>query len=376
MRRLWYHGKVDTMVPGKDRQQAIGVEDGTIVFVGSDRDALALPWDEKTDLEGRQVLPGFHDTHMHLLLYALFQDSLPLAGVPSIQEMIRRGRDKLAQTGASYLLGMGWNQETLAEERMPTRADLDQISREVPVCLLRCCAHVAACNTPMLERLKTLTGVEESVLEKVDFDQGLLREEAMRLYMQVVPPLSDEEAKSLIRRGQADANAKGLTCVHSDDLQVLPGMDPVRLVRLFREMEQDGELTLRVYEQCLLAPSDFERFLSVRSDPQDRESLFRTGPRKLLQDGSLGARTALLREGYAQTTRSGRAWPSTRPTSWSSWWRPPTQPGWTWPSTLSGTGLWSSCARRWKRSRPGTPGLRPATGQSTPRSPMPLCWRG
>lgn len=298
MRRLWYHGKVDTMVPGKDRQEAIGLEDGTIVFVGSDRDALALPWDEKTDLEGRQVLPGFHDTHMHLLLYALFQDSLPLAGVPSIQEMIRRGRDKLAQTGASYLLGMGWNQETLAEERMPTRADLDQISREVPVCLLRCCAHVAACNTPMLERLKTLTGVEESVLEKVDFEQGLLREEAMRLYMQVVPPLSDEEVKALIRRGQADANAKGLTCVHSNDLQVLPGMDPVRLVCLFREMEQDGELTLRVYEQCLLAPWDFERFLSVRSDPQDRESLFRTGPRKLLQDGSLGARTALLREGY------------------------------------------------------------------------------
>ena len=47
------------------------------------------------------------------------------------------------------------------------------------------------------------------------------------------------------------------------------------------------------------SPSDFERFLPFRSDPQDRESLFRTGPRKLLQDGSLGARTALLREGYA-----------------------------------------------------------------------------
>ena len=121
----------------------------------------------------------------------------------------------------------------------------------------------------------------------------------MRLYMQVVPPLSDEEVKDLIRKGQADANTKGLTCVHSDDLQVLPGMDPVRLVRLFREMEQDGELTLRVYEQCLLAPSDFERFLPFRSDPQERKSLFRTGPRKLLQDGSLGARTALLREGYA-----------------------------------------------------------------------------
>lgn len=298
MRRLWYHGKVDTMVPGQKRQQAIGVEDGTIVFVGSDRDALALPWDEKTDLHGRQVLPGFTDTHMHLLLYALFRDSLPLAGVPSIEAMIERGRAKLAETGASYLLGMGWNQETLAEARMPTRADLDQISREIPVCLLRTCAHVAACNTPMLERLKGLHGVEAAVRENIDFDQGLLREEAMRLYMQVVPPLSDEAVKDLIRKGQADANAKGLTCVHSDDLQVLPGMDPVRLTNLFREMERDGELTLRVYEQCLLSPEDFERFLSVRSNPDDRTSLFRTGPRKLLQDGSLGARTALLRDGY------------------------------------------------------------------------------
>lgn len=298
MRRLWYHGKVDTMVPGQPRQEAVGVENGTIVFVGSDRDALALPWDEKHDLNGRQVLPGFNDTHMHLLLYALFRDSLPLTGVSSIRDIIAQGRARLAKTGAPYLLGMGWNQETLAEGRMPTRADLDQISREVPVCLLRCCAHVAACNTPMLERLKTLTGVEAQVLDQVDFDQGLLREEAMRLYMQVVPPLSDGQVKDLIRKGQADANAKGLTCVHSDDLQVLPGMDPIRLTKLFREMERDGELTLRIYEQCLLSSENFERFLPHRSPMDDRISLFRTGPRKLLQDGSLGARTALLRDGY------------------------------------------------------------------------------
>lgn len=298
MRRLWYHGKVDTMVPGEARQQAIGLEDGTIVFVGSDQEALELPWDEKHDLESRQVLPGFSDTHMHLLLYALFRDSLPLAGVPSIEAIVERGRARLARTGAPYLLGMGWNQETLTEGRMPNRADLDRISQDVPVCLLRTCAHVAACNTPMLERLKALPHVEPQVLAQIDFEAGLLREEAMRLYMQVVPPLSDDQVKDLIRKGQADANAKGLTCVHSDDLQVLPGMDPIRLINLFREMERDGELTLRVYEQCLLSRSDFGRFLPLRSPLDDRTSLFRTGPRKLLQDGSLGARTALLQDGY------------------------------------------------------------------------------
>ncbi len=89
MRRLWYHGKVDTMVPGQARQQAVGIQDGTIVFVGSDQEALAQSWDEKIDLEERQVLPGFNDTHMHLLHFALFQQGLPLWGVDSIETMVR-----------------------------------------------------------------------------------------------------------------------------------------------------------------------------------------------------------------------------------------------------------------------------------------------
>ena len=55
-------------------------------------------------------------------------------------------------------------------------------------------------------------------------------------------------------------------------------MDPIRLIGIFREMEADGELTVRVYEQCLVEPEDFERLQAVRSDPADRESLFRTAP--------------------------------------------------------------------------------------------------
>ena len=96
--------------------------------------------------------------------------------------MIRRGRNKLARTGASYLLGMGWNQRLWPRAHAhPGRPGSDfPGSSGMSAALLR---HMAACNTPMLERLKTLTGVEESVLEKVDFEQGLLREEAMRLYM-------------------------------------------------------------------------------------------------------------------------------------------------------------------------------------------------
>lgn len=299
MRRLWYHGKVDSMDSAMNRFQAIGAEDGRIVFLGTDQEALAQDWDRKTDLEGRQVLPGFTDTHMHLLHYAFFQKNLSLFGVDSISAMVRLGRERVDRDRPGYLLGMGWNQENMAEGRMPCREDLDQISRQIPICLLRVCAHMAVCNSVMMHRLEALQDrVPPCVWEKVDLERGLLREEAMRLYMEVIPPESDREVKEMIRRGARDLNAAGITCVHSDDLQVLSGMDPIRLVELFRELERDGELTVRIYEQCLVEPQRFEDFQAVRSPLEDRTSLFRTGPRKLLQDGSLGAKSAETIAGY------------------------------------------------------------------------------
>ena len=120
----------------------------------------------------------------------------------------------------------------------------------------------------------------------------------MRLYMEVIPPESGREIKEMIRQGAADLNAAGITCVHSDDLQVLSGTKPARLVELYRELEREKALTVRVYEQCLLEPGEFEDFQVLRSAPEDHTSLFRTGPRKLLQDGSLGAKSAEMIAGY------------------------------------------------------------------------------
>lgn len=266
--------------------------------MGSVQEALAQAWDETRDLQGAMVLPGFTDSHMHLLHYAMIQKNLSLFGVASIGEIIERGRARIERDHPSYLIGMGWNQETMAEGRLVTREDLDRISTDIPVCMLRTCLHIGACNSVMLERIRALEDVAPEVLALVDFSNGILREDAARLYMKVLPQADDAYVKELIRLGQRDLNAAGITCVNSDDLKAIAGVDPIRLIGIFREMEADGELTVRVYEQCLVEPEDFERLQAVRSDPADRESLFRTGPRKLLQDGSLGAKSAEMIDGY------------------------------------------------------------------------------
>ena len=298
MRRLWYNGTVISMDPGMTRYEAVGVEQGKIVFLGTTREALARDWDEARDLQGACVLPGFTDSHMHLLHYAWLQRNLSLFGAGSVEEVVRRCRERILRDRPAYLIAQGWNQNSMAEGRMPTRRDLDQASEEVPICALRACLHIAACNSAMLRRIRALPHLEPEVLGKVDFDRGILREEAVHLYREVVPPEDDRSVREMILLAQRDLNAAGITCVHTDDLRTIAGLDPFRLIALFREMEARGELTVRVYEQCQLSPEEFERFQAVRSDPGDRESLFRTGPRKLLQDGSLGARSAEMEGGY------------------------------------------------------------------------------
>ena len=298
MRRLWYNGKVVSMDEAMTRYEAVGTEDGKIVFLGADADALAQSWDETKDLQGAMVLPGFNDTHMHMLYYAMFQKNVALFGVDSIETIVERCRERIEKNHPDYLLGMGWNQETMKEGRMPTREDMDRISTEIPVCMLRTCAHIAACNSVMLERIRELKHVDSETISHVDFINGLLREDAARLYMEIFPKADDAYVRELIEIGQRDLNAAGITCVHSDDLKVIAGMDPVHLIELFRQMEEEGKLTVRVYEQCLVDQTDFDRLLAARSDPDDRESLFRTGPRKLLQDGSLGAKSAEMLDGY------------------------------------------------------------------------------
>ena len=298
MKRLWYNGKIVSMDSTMTRYEAMGVEDDKIVYLGSTAEARTQQWDEVRDLEGAMVLPGFNDTHIHMLYYALFQKNVSLFGSDSIETVVKRCRDQIEKTHPKYLLGWGWNHEIMAEGRMPNREDIDRISTEIPVCLLRTCGHIAACNSVMLERIRALESADPETISHVDFINGMLREDAMRLYMDVIPKADDNYVRELIEIGQRDLNAAGITCVHSDDLKVIAGVDPVHLISLFREMEAEGKLTVRVYEQCLVDQPDFDRFLAVRSDPADRESLFRTGPRKLLQDGSLGAKSAEMIDGY------------------------------------------------------------------------------
>ena len=299
-KRLWKNGVIASMDDSNTFYDAIGVQNGKIIYLSKNsEDYNNQSWDEIIDLQGHLMLPGFNDTHMHLLQYSLFYKNVSLVETKTIDEIISKCREFHEREKGQFILGFGWNNDNLQEKRMPTKEDCDKIATDVPVILLRACVHIGTCNTKMLEMIKARReNIGEELYKYVDFENGFLVEDATQLYMKLLPGLNDDYIKSLIQFGQKELNANGITCVHPEDFKSLPIPFP-QLINIYHELERDNKLSVRVYSQCQVSEKDFDTFLKLKTQSfDDHESLFRTGPIKLFTDGSLGAKTAALINGY------------------------------------------------------------------------------
>ena len=301
MRQLFYNGCISTLDDTDHFAEAVGIEDGTIVFVGTDEDAFALTWDKRQNLHGQLLLPGFVDTHLHMLHYAFVENSVKLFNCKSVEDALMLAKKRLDARDVSPLTALfcrGWNEDLFDIPRYPTREELDTLANDIPVIMVRVCGHKAVCNSYGLEKLRLLPNFSE-IEKDIDFATGVLRENAVQFFYSILDTPTQKEIESLIQFGVQRLNEKGITGIQSDDLASLPGKNWHRILQAFQSLDRKGALSLRVYEQCL-----FERFDDLKSFVAEgyrtgqRGKNFTIGPIKLLQDGSLGARTAALTQPY------------------------------------------------------------------------------
>lgn len=309
MKKVYYNGKVYT---GKlPLVSAFIVEGGQFVFTGNDTEACALAseGDERIDLSGHFVCCGFNDSHMHLLSlgHALLAARLDLH-TGSIKELVsafREFAESPENKDAKVILGRGWNQDYFADEkRLPDRYDLDRVSETRPVIAVRACGHCLTVNSKFLELL-----FPDGVLPEIDggrigvkdgMPDGLFYDNAMTLVYDRMPVPGKEDVKRMILKGQAFLNSFGVTSCQTDDLAAFEGMDYETVLEAFRELEAEGRLTVRIYEQSNFSSMEkLEDFLQKGYRTGQGSDIFRIGPLKMLGDGALGPRTALLSGPYA-----------------------------------------------------------------------------
>lgn len=303
MELLLVNGKIGVMDKENNFAEAIGIENGKISFVGSNGNAEKYlnKANKIIDLQGKLVLPGFNDSHMHLLSYGLGKKSASLEEAESIDDVVRIGKKFIMKNHIKenqWFLGRGWNQDYFYNKNLVTKDDLDKISKEHYICFTRVCGHIATVNSKALNYILNQNPNEKNN-PNIDLEKGIFKEDAIRLINNSMKGYSVKGIKEMILDASKDLLKCGITSIQSDDFEALPNTNFEDILKAFEELREEKKLKVRINQQCLLpTKKKIEKFLSLGYRSGDGDEFFRIGPLKLLLDGSLGARTAMIKDGY------------------------------------------------------------------------------
>lgn len=307
MDTIIYNGTIHTMEASLPVAEAVAIKDGIIVRVGTNEDIVKLK-KEKTkliDLQGKAVLPSFCDSHMHLLSYGYSLEKVNLYSAKCMEDLIRLGKEFLAaHPNLTWLQGRGWNTDDWEDSRFPNRYDLDKITTDIPMFYTRACAHVISVNSKALEVMGVTRNTQQIDGGTIHFDEdgeplGIFMEAARDLVYNALPKLTVEDIKRMITAGAKDALEYGITSIQSDDFEAIAAGEYQKVLDAYTQLDEDGKLPVRVFEQCLLASTDLlDKFLAEGHHTNEGTPMFRVGTLKIITDGSLGGRSAYLNAPY------------------------------------------------------------------------------
>ena len=305
MDMIFYNGLVRTLDGVRPLCGGVIVKNGVIAALLSELEAAELakrlPEARTVDMEGGLLLPGFTDSHLHLLEYGKNKRNVDLSAADSLEALIRLCKDA-DRGGKGWLLGVGFDHQRWQRKALPTRVELDRISRERPLAVRRVCYHLSVVNSRGVERLMECG----AALSEEERSTGLLKEQRQEWISASCGLPAKAELKDLIVSACADAAAKGLTQVHTDDFEAFSGGREA-VIAAYRELAQAELLPVRIYQQCLLSTEEkLHSFLEQGYRSGQRTGFYELGPLKLLADGSLGAKTAALRGRYRDGTGRGQ----------------------------------------------------------------------
>lgn len=288
-------GKVLTMNPLHPSAEAVAVKAGRIIKVGTNNE-IAQVTGKNTKiihLNGKTVLPGLIDTHIHVGDFARFLLWMDLTQVRSIKEMQTLLKERLRKTAkGKWVVGRGWDHNCFAEKRLPTRFDLDAVSPENPVIFYYAAGPVCVVNSKALQLAGISKHTRAPLGGSIDKDAetgeptGILRDTATDLAWNKVPEPTAEELVEAAAMACEKIAAAGITSIHwlatsQADLLIL------------RSLSKAKKLPLRVY---MVIPLSFLSSLGSL-DGLDRE-VARVGGVEVSLDGYLAMRTAALSKPY------------------------------------------------------------------------------
>lgn len=294
--RILYNGNILTQNERQPRVNALAISGGRIAAAGSDDDVLPLAGagTKRENLNGRHILPGLTDAHIHFEWLSRSLQAVDLQDVASYSEAVNRIAERAARTvPGEWITGRGWSQDLWAGGAFPTAADIDQVTGDKPAYFAARSGHAAWVNSAALRRAGITVSAPDPdgghiVRDASGQPTGILLETAMYLVAQHIPVPTTEELASMMEHAQSLVLASGLTGLHD--------FDNPSCLKALQVLRERGKLALRVVKQINKAWLPHALEIGIRWGFGD--DWLRFGGLKLFADGALGPRTALMVEPY------------------------------------------------------------------------------
>ncbi|MBK9312822.1 MAG: amidohydrolase [Acidobacteria bacterium] len=289
------------------RFEAVAVRYGKIVFLGTTKDVK--PFEGKgtkvVDLKGRTVVPGLSDAHYHLSGVGQREMTLNLEGTTSLDDFLSKVKARVdkAKPG-EWVTGRGWIETFWTPQTFPTRGDLDRISPNNPVYLVRADGHGGVANSAALkiagiDRNTTSPFGGEIMKDKTSGEpNGMLLDRAQGLVSRHVPAPTKADMEQALIVGAQRSVELGWTQIQNAGASWSE-------VEMLKNLYTENKIKLRVYEAIRGPGPDAQRLL--RDGPviglYDHKLTIRTI--KVSIDGALGSKGAALLEPYSDHDTSG-----------------------------------------------------------------------
>lgn len=297
---VFTNGAIYTSNAVRSWADAVAIKGGKIIYVGpnSGIKQYVSYTTRVIDLQGKMLLPGFCDSHIHPVSSGMQLNDCNLTNinsVPGLLEAVKQCKANL--NGRRWIVGSGW-ELPLFENANPSKELLDRIANEVPIFLEAADGHSAWVNSKAL----TLAGVGKTTKDpergRIERDKngeptGTLREAAMGLVGRHIPAPTQNDYVDGLRRALKLANSFGITSLQDASASE-------NALKAYKTLDETGELTVRVVAATRIRPDAAEaqipeliRLKTIYSTPRVRVTAA-----KIFIDGVIESHTAFLLAPY------------------------------------------------------------------------------
>ncbi|GIP62303.1 amidohydrolase [Virgibacillus pantothenticus] len=301
---IFINGEIITVNMNNDICQALAIRGNQIIATGSNEKVLELQ-DSKTEivnLHGQTLLPGFIDSHLHITMYGINRLSIHCKQdqLHSISSLLEALKIKVAKTPkGEWVRAFGYNENHMTDKRLPTKQELDTVSKDHPIIVGRVCGHASVVNSKAFQ----LTGINKHTPDPMggkyekneagELNGTLIENAHMNMFAKAA--FSESELSEAHKIASQEFAAKGITSIHDATGY---GLDNLR------KLQQDarsGTIQQRVYAMvgALNNAQDVVKHMVLSGVSTGvGDTKFRVGPVKLFLDGSSSGPTVWTRDPY------------------------------------------------------------------------------